>query len=331
VDVGVQISGQEMTVDFSEIEEQVAGPFNSGFKGGAETAARIAFKFLTLPGEPANEGAFRPLTVICPEGRFLNARPDAPVGLYSAPLATVIDTIVKALAPICRDKTSAGHNSDFSLFRIYGPHPETGALFNVFGSGFGGWGALDGADGPGPFKTMAHGDVWEVPIELHEKYCPVRVDSYEFRTDSGGPGKYRGGMGLNKRYRVLAPAKCYASFDRRTSPPWGVAGGGEGGTGKVVLHRDGEPPRDLYKEWDVPLLPGDILEVQTGGGGGFGPGFERNAELVALEVRRGFVSPEAAGRDYGVALAGDGQLDEEETRRLRAAGQTPNNTKEDKE
>ncbi len=317
LDITVHVAGEEMEVDLSDVEEQLVGPFNSGFKGGAETAARIAFKYLTLPGEPANEGAFRPLTVICPEGRFLNAKPGAPMGLYSAPLASVIDTIVKAMAPVCLDRISAGHNGDFSLFRIYGPHPETGALFNVFGSGFGGWGALDGMDGPGPFKTMAHGDVWEVPLESHEKYSPVRVESYEFKVDSGGVGKYRGGLGLIKRYRVLAPCKCYVSFDRRSSPPWGVAGGGEGATGKVVLYREGDEPRTMYKEWDVPVQPGDVLEVHTGGGGGFGQPFERDAEQVALEVRRGFVSSVAARDDYGVAVTADGELDEAETRLLR--------------
>lgn len=319
VDVEVRISGSDMCVDLSDVEGQVDGPFNSGLKGGAETAARIAFKYLTVPGEPANEGAFRPLSVICPEGRFLNARPGAPMGLYSAPLATVIDTIVLALAPACPERAAAGHSGDFALFRIYGSHPETGALFNVFGSGFGGWGALDGMDGSSPFKTMAHGDVLEVPTELHEAFYPVRVVSYEFRADSGGAGRYRGGLGLTKHYRVLAPAKFYCSFDRLTTLPWGLEGGGEGTTGDVVLHRPGEPDQVMHKEWDVPVGPGDVLEVRTGGGGGFGPAFERDPEAVALDVRRGYVSREAARKDYGVELDAAGEVNLAATQKLRGA------------
>ena len=313
----VEVRGDAMAVDLSGVEEQLPGPFNSGFTGGAMTAARIAFKYLTTPGEPANSGAFRALDVICPEGRFLNARHGAPMGLYSSPLPTVIDTIVRAIAPACPQRVAAGHFADFSLFRIYGPHPKTGKLYNMYGSGFGGWGALQDSDGPGPFKTMAHGDVLEVPAELHEATTPVRVESCEFLTDTGGAGASRGAPGLRKTFRVLADAKCFVVFGRVTSKPWGLEGGCEGATGQAVLHREGAEPRIMHKEWGVPLKPGDRIELQTGGGGGFGPPQARDPSRVAADVRQGLVSPDAAQALYRVALRGDGEVDQMATNALR--------------
>lgn len=313
----VEVRGEEMTVDLSGVEEQLPGPFNSGFTGGAMTAARIAFKYLTTPGEPANSGAFRALQVICPEGRFLNARHGAPMGLYSSPLPTVIDTIVRALARACPQRVAAGHFADFSLFRIYGPHPQTGKLFNMYGSGFGGWGALHDADGPGPFKTMAHGDVLEVPAELHEATTPVRVEACEFIADSGGAGERRGAPGLRKVFRALSEARCFVVFSRLTSKPWGLQGGEEGATGQAVLRRDGAEPRVMHKEWGVPLHPGDRIELLTGGGGGFGAPNRRSAQLVAEDVRNGYVTRDAAQQAYGVALDAEGRVDEAATARLR--------------
>ncbi len=312
----IEVRGDTMSVDLSGVEEQLPGPFNSGFTGGAMTAARIAFKYLTTPGEPANSGAFRALDVICPEGRFLNARYGAPMGLYSSPLPTVIDTILRAIAPACPQRVSAGHFADFSLFRIYGPHPKTGKLYNMFGSGFGGWGALRDADGPGPFKTMAHGDVLEVPVELHEATTPVRVEACEFIPDTGGPGTTRGAPGLRKVFRALVESKMFVVFARVTSKPWGLEGGREGATGQAILHREGAAPRIMHKEWGVPLHPGDRIELQTGGGGGFGPPELRDPARVADDVRQGYVTRGSAARDYGVALGADGAVDEAAAGRL---------------
>jgi N-methylhydantoinase B len=319
VAIEVRVQGDTLTVDMSGVEDQLRGPLNSGFSGGAETAARIAFAYLSVPGEPVNEGVFRPLTVICPKGKFLNARRGAPMGRYSGPLPTVIDTIIKALSPACPDRVAAGHYADFSLFRIYGTHPETGSLFNAFASGWGGWGALAGMDGPGPFKTMAHGDVFEIPAELHEALYPVRVDSYAVRMDSGGAGEYRGGMGLVKRYSVTSPCNSFVSLDRVTTAAWGIEGGKDGGTGKVILHRPGKPPRSLVKEWEFKLVPGDYVEVMTGGGGGYGDPSARNPQRVAEDVLRGYVSSEAAQSVYGVALDEDGKVDSTATEKLRKA------------
>ena len=319
VAVTVRVSGEEMIVDLSNVEDELRGPLNSGFSGGAETAARIAFAYLAVPGEPANEGVFKPLNVICPKGKFLNARPGAPMGFYSGPLPTVIDTIMKALAPACPGRVAAGHYADFSLFRIYGTHPETGRIFDAFASGWGGWGALDGMDGPGPFKTMSHGDVFEIPAELHEALYPVRVESYAMRVDSGGAGAFRGGMGLVKRYSVTAPCKCFVSLDRVTTPPWGIAGGRAGASGEVVLHRPGQAPRSMIKEWGIDLVPGDYVEVKTGGGGGYGDPRTRDVQRVAEDVLRGYVSRDSARDIYGVALDAHGAVMAAETQTLRAA------------
>ena len=140
LDVLVRVAGDEMTVDFSHVADQVSGPINSGRDGGAVTAARVAFKYLTNPDEPANDGSFRPLNVEIPDGKFLSAAADAPMGAYSAPLPSVIDVILRAMAPAVPGRTAAGHHATFCAHAFFGRHPDTGELFNHLEGGLGGCG-----------------------------------------------------------------------------------------------------------------------------------------------------------------------------------------------
>ena len=153
VEAVVTVAGKEMTIDFTGVSPQVKGPVNSGIEGGAVAAARIAFKYLVAPDEPANEGCFRPLRIVIPDGTFLSASPTAPMGGYSRPLATVVDTVLKAMVTAAPRHVAAGHHGDFGIHSISGRHPATGELFVCNGTMHGGWGASYGHDGPGPFKT----------------------------------------------------------------------------------------------------------------------------------------------------------------------------------
>src|ERR1051325_4816705 len=295
------IAGDEMTVDFSEMSAQVKGCINSGFYGGGRTCVRVAFKYLIAAEHPANEGTFRPVKMILPHGKLISAEPTAAMGLYSIPFPTVIDCIIKALEPALPERVTGAHFGTFSSLSFAGKRTDTGAVFKANDSGHGGWGACAIHDGAGPFRTMAHGDTRLIPIELQESMYPFRVEEFCLRKDSGGPGKWRGGLGFDKQYVLLAPCELWANFDRIGCPPWGVQGGKAGQSGQVLIYKNGDQESErLYKTENRPLQAGDRVRMSTGGGGGYGNPRERPAELVQCDLTRGFVSLESARDDYGV-------------------------------
>ena len=299
--VKVIINNDEMTVDYSGIAEQVRGCINSGYYGGGRTTARVAFKYLIAHEEPANEGTFRPLKLILPEGKILSAHSTAPMGNYSQPFPTVIDAIIKALENALPERVTGAHFGTFSGVRFRGRR-DNGTLFDCHDSGHGGWGACATHDGAGPFRTMAHGDTRIIPVELQESMYPYRIVEFGLRENSGGAGTFRGGLGYRKRYEILGHCELQAMFDRVKYPPWGVHGGKEGQSGQITVIKKSGDQEILYKSKAYPLEPGDSIIVETGGGGGYGPPHERKRELLERDLRRGYVSLDAARRDYGIAL-----------------------------
>src|SRR5205823_6923567 len=157
VKVKVRVKGSQMVVDFSEMNPQVPSPLNSGRSGGI-AAARVAFKALTSPDLDVNEGCFRPLDIILPEGTMLSAKPGAALGLWSIPLPTVIDTILKALAPAMPHRIPAAHKGDMGGCSIGGFRPDGRRflLMNIFG---GGWGGRPHEDGESASVSICQGDV----------------------------------------------------------------------------------------------------------------------------------------------------------------------------
>jgi N-methylhydantoinase B len=287
--------------------KEVRSCINSGYHGGGVTTARVAFKYLIATDEPANEGTFRPLKIILPEGTLLSASPTAAMGLYSIPFPTVIDCIIKALEKALPQRVTGAHFGTFSSVRFFGNRVGSGIPFNCNDSGHGGWGACATHDGAGPFRTMAHGDTRIIPVELQESIYPYRIEEFGLREDSAGPGKFRGGMGFRKRYRILNPCNLWVNFDRIECPPWGVQDGGTARPGRVTILRAGKNEPDiLYKAEGLPLNVDDRITIETGGGGGYGAPAERALDLINRDLRRGYVSAEAAMRDYGVRIEPDG-------------------------
>ena len=308
IKVKVIVAGDELTVDFSEISDQVKGCINSGYYGGGRTCVRVAFKYLIAAGEPANEGTFRPVKMILPPGKLISAEPTAAMGLYSIPFPTIIDCIIKALEPALPERVTGAHFGTFSSLSFAGKRTDTGAVFKANDSGHGGWGACSTHDGAGPFRTMAHGDTRLIPIELQESMYPFRVEEFQLRQDSGGAGQWRGGLGFEKQYVLLAPAELWANFDRIGCPPWGVRGGEQAKSGQVLIYKKGaSAPELLYKTENRPLQAGDRVRMATGGGGGYGDPRERPIELVERDVIRGLVSRESARDDYGVVFDAAGK------------------------
>jgi N-methylhydantoinase B len=304
--IKVIVDGDEMTIDYSGIAGQVKGPINSGWFGGGQTTARVAFKYLMGAGEMANEGTFRPLTLVLPPGKILSADATAPMGNYSTPFPTVIDAVIKALEQALPARVPGGHFGTHSGVRFHGRRAD-GTFFGTHDSGHGGWGACATHDGSGPFRTMAHGDTRIIPLELQETYLPLRIEQFSLRADSGGPGKFRGGLGFRKSYRMLAECGLQTNLDRTKFPPWGVQGGKEAKPGRFTLV-DGKTgvERPIEKEKSFRLAAGDLVCVETGGGGGYGPPCERTLDRIQRDLDAGYISADAAERDYGVTIDADG-------------------------
>jgi N-methylhydantoinase B len=302
IKVTVVIEGSNLTIDYSEMNEQVPGPLNSGFSGGL-SAARVAFKCITMPHAPVNEGCFRPLTLISPEGTMLNARPPAALGLWSIALPTVIDTLLRALAPALPDFIPAAHKGDMGGCSFYGQREESGeryVLMNIFG---GGWGGRSKDDGASASVSICQGDVRNTPVELQEIRYPFLVECHKLREDSGGAGRQRGGLGVVLRYRSLQKSTVNVNLERIIEPPWGVEGGHDGSSNAASIRRVDGTERSVTKESNIVLAAGDTVTFWTAGGGGYGDPLERLREAVEDDVNKGYVSAEGAVRDYGMTAA----------------------------
>ena len=288
--VKVEVTGGDMTIDFSEISDQVPGSINSG-ESGAVAAARVAFKSLVSPYAPIDEGCFRALRVVIPEGKILSATPPSPVGNWSRTLPTVIDLILKALAPGMPERVAAGHKGDMGGYAFFGTNPKTGRRFLCQTIMGGGWGGRAHEDGENATVSMCQGDVQNAPVELQEIYYPVLVERQSLREGSGGAGKFRGGLGIEVSVRVLCDAFTNINVERQRTPPWGLFDGECGASAKALVKQTADDPGAwLTKKPNYPLKAGGSVTFFTAGGGGYGPVEQRPCELIARDKTFGYVS-----------------------------------------
>jgi N-methylhydantoinase B len=166
----------------------------------------------------------------------------------------------------------------------------------------GGWGGFDGGDGEDGLINNVNGGFKDYPVEVFEVKYPAMIRGYGFRPDTGGPGRFRGGCGLYRTFEIDGEASLYLWFERSVTPGWGLFGGGDGIGPDVVVDPGRETERHMLKANAHPLTAGSVVELRTGGGGGFGDPLEREPSRVARDVRDGFVTIDAAERDYGVVL-----------------------------
>jgi N-methylhydantoinase B len=280
---------------------------------------------------PINYGSFRPLKIILPPGRVISASKPAAVRWWMTIPMTVVDTIFKALAAACPERVPAGHHADLAGGGTYGyVDPRTGFLTTGSGQGAGlpggGWGAKWDEDGMSATVCLNDGDTHNSPVEATEAKAPIVVVQRALRPDSGGPGKFRGGLGVVQQVEVLAPAFYQTQVERTICAPWGLMGGSEALANRVAISRGDGTVQEFPtgKVNPTRLEPGDGFITQTGGGGGFWPAFERDPERVLADVRSGYVSVEAAEREYGVVIRQAGrrfELDVAATNALRAGGE----------
>jgi N-methylhydantoinase B len=306
IKVKVIVKGDRMTIDLTDVSPQVQGYFNSGATAG-RSAAQVAFKCVTTPTQyPINDGAFRNLDIILPPGRVVSATKPAAMRWWMTIPMTVVDTIFRALAPAIPERVAAGHHADLCVGTIHGINPRTGRFFvgstNPPG---GGWGATAGGDGMSAVVCINDGDTHNAVIEALEAKNPIVIERYALRPDSGGPGKRRGGLGIELRVRASAPMRTNVHVERTKCAPWGLADGNDALANRVRLERPGQAPfsNGNGKLDNEMLKPGDVLVIESGGGGGYGDPHERPRGVVAADVHHGYVSRDAALRDYGMTDA----------------------------
>src|SRR6202012_4033501 len=299
--VKVTVKGEELTVDLSEVSKQVQGFYNSGITTGY-ACAQVAYKCLTSPTDyPINDGSFRSLNVIVPPGRVISAQRPAPMRWWMTFPMTIVDTVFKALAKAIPDRVIAGHHADLIAAGFHGVDPRTKEFyFGNFGPLGGGWGAKMSEDGVSPTVCINDGDTHNSASEMAEVKTPCVVESLRLIPDSGGAGRYRGGLGVERVVRARAPCVFSSQIERAHCKPWGLEGGGEATGNSIGLRVDGKWNNDFpnAKMVMANLKVGDAYVLRSGGGGGYGPAWDRPADIVAEDVRQGYVSLDAAANDY---------------------------------
>ncbi len=323
IKVRVIVEGDELTVDLTDVSQQVRGFYNSGITTGY-ACSQVAYKCIASPTDyPINDGSFRSLKAIVPPGRIVSAVRPAPMRWWMTFPMTIVDTVFKALEPAIPDRVIAGHHADLLAASFYGINPKGNELFiGNFGPLGGGWGAKRNEDGVSGVVCINDGDTHNSPSEQTETKFPLVIERYALIPDSGGAGKKRGGLGLERVTRARTPMTFGSQIDRAHCKPWGLDGGLEATGNEIGLRIDGKWKEDFpnAKVMIAPIKPGDAFRLRSGGGGGYGPAWERDIEAVQDDVKQGYVSAQAARDLYGVAIDPETLIvDEAETGRLRAA------------
>jgi N-methylhydantoinase B len=311
--VRVEVKGDRMTVDLTEVSKQVGGFYNSGETAG-RSSCQVAFKCLTSPLDmPINDGQFRALDIVLPPGRVVSAVKPAAMRMWMTYPMTVVDTIFKALAPALPDQVIAGHHADLVVARINGRKPKDNSFY-IYTGGLigGGWGAKHDSDGMNATIAINDGDTHNGPSEQVEAKYPLLVERYTLRQDSGGAGRFRGGLGTEQVVQARHDIRFSSQMDRVKCRPWGLAGGHSGAGNSVALHRAGADKETHFpngKAFNQTLKPGDAYILRSGGGGGYGSPLERDLDALEHDLRAGYIGRDAAENVYGAVIAPDGGID----------------------
>ena len=319
--VTVEIKGDRMTVDLSEVSKQVGGFYNSGMTAGL-SCCQVAFKCLTSPLDmPINEGQFRALDIVLPPGRVVSAVKPAAMRMWMTYPMTVVDTIFKAVGPAMPDQVAAGHHADLVVGRVNGRKAADNSFYIYLGGLIGGgWGAKHNSDGMNATIAMNDGDTHNGPSEQVEAKYPLLVERYTLRADSGGDGRFRGGLGTEQVVQAINEINFSSQMDRVKCKPWGLFDGLSGAGNSVALHRNGADKETHFpngKALNQVLKPGDAYILRSGGGGGYGTPLDRDLGMLERDVRCGYVSRAEAEKSYGAVFTAGGAIDPEATAKRR--------------
>jgi N-methylhydantoinase B/oxoprolinase/acetone carboxylase alpha subunit len=315
VQVAITIADGEVIADFTGSSPQVRGPMNCTYVVVAAALYNAVF-CVTDPQAliPRNSGCYRPIRPIAPAGSVVNvAHPGPSVGGNTDLQPKLIDLLLSALSQAVPERVAAASGGSSSNLLFGGVHPETGRYYSNYhfdGMGAGGTQLKDGNDG----EVTRHSNCRNTPVEVFEHRYPMLTLDYRLARDSAGAGRHRGGLATERTLRITAPEITFSAlFDRCKISPPALFGGHDGGRAELLVRRVGEPsfrPFDQVfgvaspsKFTNIVLHAGDEIHYRTPAGAGFGDPRERDPELVREDVREGWISAEAAARDYGGSSA----------------------------
>ena len=310
------IDGDKMILDFTRSSPACQGPVNIS-RATTIAACYVALKHI-FGDVPANAGVLEPVTFRIDEGSLLSVKAPKPVGGYTETILRLIDVMFQTITQVAPEDAMACAYGTINALSLAG-HRANGArwvMFSFFGGGHGAHGTGDGLNhGNAPISTATI-----PPLEILEAAYPVRFTKWALREDSGGAGRYRGGLGAIYEIALLeANADVFLFGERGKVAPRGIVGGGDAATNRFVYEQaDGEhTPPMVSKMVGIHITRGQKLRLETPGGGGYGNALDRPPEAVLADVTLGYVSAEVASDSYGVVIAADGTLDAGSTAALR--------------
>ncbi|HZM34787.1 MAG TPA: hydantoinase B/oxoprolinase family protein [Burkholderiales bacterium] len=318
--LALTVEGDRVIADFEGSNPQVPGVVNSSL-AVAGAGVFVALKATLDPGGAVNDGAFRPITLKAPEASIVDVRPDAPAGAHGEVRKRAVSVMLGCLAQIVPERV-AGDLCGTSFPNSIGGRAR-GRRYVYYEVPAGGNGGFAEADGSSAFVNVDFGNIRSIhTAESLEIDMPFVVERSELRADSGGAGEHRGGLGLRREVRLVEAEGTYSVLsDRAVIPPFGVAGGGAAAAVDVKVVRNG-----LEKHLGTPgkttgmlLREGDIVVMQSAGGGGYGDPLARDPQLVEQDVAAGYVSAAQARAQYGV-IAGDSAATARLRTDLRSSG-----------
>ena len=314
--VNVHKRGDGVKVDFEGSTPQVRGNINCPYSCSSG-AVYYTFTGMTDPYIPINSGCFRPIEVDVGDGLITSPRLPAAVTARSQTMSKITEAVLKAMAPIVPNRVVSGSHGQASTCSFVGIHPETGRRFSYVEIQGGGCGARpdkDGADG----QDLHMGRFMNVPVEAVELEFPVMIERYEFIPDSGGAGKWRGGLSLRRDIRFHTDVTFARYSDRRKFAPQGLFGGKEGSKGDMILNPGTDREEHPKSKGVSEIRDGDLLSIRLPGSGGYGTPWERDQDRVRWDVINGKVSLRSAREDYLVVFNPNLSVNETETKALRA-------------
>ena len=302
----------EIVADFTESDPQAANVLNCTYGVTASGVYNAIFHFADND-VPHNDGAYRPISVIAPPGSIVNVvHPGASVGGNTETHPRIWGIVMGALAQAVPERVSAATGGTSCNFLFGGTHPDTGQYYVHYHFDGVGWGGRAAADG-NSHQVVPNGNCPATPVEIFETRYPFMARAYRLRTDSGGAGAQRGGLGSDRILEVRAPAiTVSALFDRMVSRPWGLYGGHTGDPSRLLVRRAGTATFETFGEAfgtssnsriaNIELRDGDQVMIGSPGGGGYGAPELREPEQVLRDVAEDFVSVAAAREVYRAAI-----------------------------
>ena len=302
IHAAITVAGDEMTVDLSGCGRQAVGPVNATL---ASTASAVSYAVIACADEPipANAGCYRPVKIVAPEGLIVNARHPAPVAHRMVLSHRLANVLLGAMAQAVPDRIPAAYYG--TSYVVTFQTVATGERRVLVEIEIGGTGGHPREDGLSAYSAGMHNNA-NIPIEMVESELPLTIVGYGLLPDSGGAGEHRGGLGLFREWRVdCEEAYFTANLERFKFRPFGLHGGKPARRGYLFLTRNGERQALGSKVNNLHLRRGDVVRLETSGGGGFGMPAKRSRASVERDQRLGYVSPSATERDYGLPAAAE--------------------------